>query len=128
MKIFISTCVATLLFSCNSSSTKNPDQAMDDTARMDNSANAVTIAAVKITAAEIPASIKVNGIVQETWKWNDNLRENILITSYVAPHDDKSKNGEEGQSAEVNAFHYAKKDGDYTQIWMMNDAEKILPC
>ncbi len=100
---------------------------MDDTARMDKPATAVTIAAVKITAAEIPASIKVNGTVQEAWKWNDNLGENILITSYVAPHDDKSKNGEEGQSAEVHAFHYAKKEGDYTQVWMMNDAEKNCP-
>lgn len=104
--------------------------AMDDTARMDNpptNTTAVSITPLKVTAADIPASIKIKGTVQEVWKWSDNLGENLLITSSVAPHDEKSKDGEEGQSAEIHAFHYAKKDGDYTQVWMMNDAEKLCP-
>lgn len=130
MRVFLITLFAASLFSCNSSSKKDPNKAMDDTARMDNpptNAATVSIAPIKITVSDIPATIKVKGSVQEAWKWNDNLGENILITSFVAPHDEKSKDGEEGQSAEIHAFHYAKKDGDYTQVWMMNDAVKLCP-
>jgi len=130
MRISIIVLFAAFLLSCNSSSKKDPNQAMDDTARMDNpptNAAPVSIVPVKITAADIPASINVKGTVQEVWKWNDNLGENLLITAAVVPHDEKSKDGEEGQSAEIHAFHYAKKDGDYTQVWMMNDAEKLCP-
>jgi hypothetical protein len=130
MRIFLIIFFAAFLLSCNSSSKKDPNKAMDDTARMDNPPNSstpVSIAPVKIATSEIPATIKVKGTVQEVWKWTDNLGENILITSSVAPHEEKSKDGEEGQSAEIHAFHYAKKDGDYTQVWMMNDAEKLCP-
>lgn len=130
MRILLTILIATSLYGCNSSSKKDTNKAMDDTARMDNPPNSTTpvaITPVKITAADIPASIKVKGTVQEVWKWSDNLGENLLITAAVAPHDEKSKDGEEGQSAEIHAFHYAKKDGDYTQVWMMNDAEKLCP-
>lgn len=130
MRVPIIVLFAALLFSCNSSSKNDPNKAMDDTARMDNPPIAtvpVSITPVKITAADIPATIKVKGTVQEVWKWSDNLGENILITSAIAPHDEQSKDGEEGQSAEIHAFHYTKKDGDYTQVWMMHDAEKLCP-
>ena len=130
MRVFLITLFAASLLSCNSSLKKDPNQAMDDTARMDNSTTSiapVSIAPVKIAVADIPATIKVKGTIQEIWKWSDNLGENVLITSSVAPHDEKSKDGEEGQSAEIHAFHYAQKDGDYTQVWVMNDAEKSCP-
>ena len=130
MRILLTILLATSLLGCNSSSKKSPNKAMDDTARMDNpptNTAPVTITPVKITATDIPASITVKGTVQEVWKWSDNLGENLLITSSVAPHNEVSKDGEEGQSAEIHAFHYAKKDGDYTQVWMMNDAEKLCP-
>jgi hypothetical protein len=122
---------AAFILSCNSSSKKDPDLAMDDTTRIANppvnTTPAVSITPVKVSAAEIPLSIKVKGNVKEVWKWSDNLGENILITSFVAPHYDKNEDGEEGQSAEIHAFHYAKKDGDYVQVWMMNDGEKSCP-
>ena len=130
MRIFLIILFAASLLSCNSSAKKDPNQAMYDTARRDNPPNSTTpvaITPVKITAADIPASIKVKGVIQEVWKWNDNLGENIFITSSVAPHDETSKDGEEGQSAEIHASHYVKKDREYTQVWMMNDAEKLCP-
>ncbi len=143
MRFLFFICLAALFSACNSSSSKkDPRQAMDDSAGMParlndsggnnppaNTTASVTIEPVKITAADIPASIKIKGKVQEVWKWNDNQGENILITSYVAPFNDKEKNkyGEEGQTAELYAFHYAKKDGDYIQIWTMSDTEKSCP-
>ena len=131
MKVFIFIFFAIFLYSCNSSSKKDPNKAMDDTARMEtpreSTTPATTMELIKATAADIPASIKVKGKVQEVWKWNDNLGENILITSLIAPHDEKSADGNEAQSAEIFAFHYAKKGGDYVQVWMMNDAEKSCP-
>lgn len=115
---------------CNSSSKKDPNQEMDDTARMDHPpATAVKIEPVKGTAADVPASMRLKGQVQEVWKWNDNLGENLLVLTKVEPYDDSQKNqyGEEGQTAELHAFHYARKEGDYQQVWMMNDAEKACP-
>ena len=133
MRIVIITCLAAALVSCNSSSKKDPNKAMDDTAKMDtppaDTKPAVTITPVKITAADIPAVIKVKGKVQEAWKWNDALGENILVTSYVAQYPDKGKNqyGEEGETAELHAYHYTNKDVGYTLVWQLDDAEKSCP-
>ena len=133
MRVLLITCFAVFLFSCNSSSKKDPNKVMDDTARMDtppaDTKPAITITPVKITAADIPAVIKVKGKMQEAWKWNDELGENILITSYVAPHPDKGKNeyGEEGETAEIHAYHYTNKDVGYTLVWQLDDAEKSCP-
>lgn len=119
-----------ILLGCNDSAKKDPNEAMDDTARMDNpSRQGQKIEPVKGAISDVPASIKVKGTVQEIWKWNDNLGENLLILTMVPPYDDKEKNqyGEEGQTAELHAFHYAKKGGEYQQVWMMNDQEKACP-
>lgn len=130
MRYLLLCLVAGLLTNCNSSAKKDPNKEMDDTARMDPPpAQARKIEPVKGTAADVPGTIKVKGVIQEVWKWTDDLGENLLITSVVAPFDDKEKNeyGEEGQTAELHAFHYAKKEGDYRQLWMMNDKEKTCP-
>lgn len=131
MRVFIFICFAAVLFSCNSSSKKAPNQAKDDTARMENLSTTpepvITIDPVKITAAQLPASLKFKGKLFEAWRWTDKMGENILILSYVAPYNDKEKNeyGEEARSAELHAFHFAKKDNsDYKQVWMLNDGEK----
>ncbi len=134
MKFLFFICMAAFLFSCNCSSRKNdPNKVIDDTARMNNPAvnttATVTIQPVKIIDAETQTRIKVKGKVQEAWKWNDKLGENILIISYVAPHDDKGKNeyGEEGQTAEILSYHFAKKDWEYAPVWIMNETEKSCP-
>lgn len=119
-----------LLAACNSSSKKDPGQEMDDTARMDYPP--VTVAKIeplKGTAGDIPAALKLKGTVTEVWKWNDNTGENLLVLTNVAPYDDPQKNqyGEDGQTAELHAFHYARNGGEYEQVWMMSDAEKACP-
>ena len=132
MRILLLTCFAVFLFSCNSSSKKDPGQAMDDTARMDTPpANTLnfTIEPVKILASDIPVSIKVKGKIQAAWKWTDKQGDNILITTHVEPYDDKRKNeyGEEGQTAELHAVLFLKKGDRYENIWMLNDEEKSCP-
>ncbi len=130
MKYLLMVASLAFLAACNSSSKKKSGQEMDDTARMDQPPVTVAkIEPVKGTAADIPASLNLKGKLEEVWKWSDNLGENLLILTTVAPYDDKQKNqyGEEGQTAELHAFHYAKKEGDYQQVWMINDAEKACP-
>ena len=128
--VFLAACFV----GCNSSSSKkDPKQAMDDTARMNNlpanSTPVVPIDAVKITAAQLPASIKFKGKLNEAWQWNDKLGENILITSVVEPYDDKEKNeyGEEGKSAGLQASQYVKKEGIYKLLWNIDDGKKSCP-
>lgn len=130
MKFFPVIITLFILAACNGSSKKDPGQEKDDTARMDHPPVTTTkIEPVKGTAADIPASLQLKGKVEEVWKWQDNLGENLLVLTLVAPYDDKQKNqyGEEGQTAELHAFHYAGKDGDYRQVWMINDGEKACP-
>ncbi|HUR65857.1 MAG TPA: hypothetical protein VMZ03_05865 [Chitinophagaceae bacterium] len=115
-----------LIYGCNSSGKKDPNHAMDDTARMRNPVS--RIAPVKTGAADIPASIKVKGTIQEVWKWTDNLGENFLITSYVLPYEDRNKEyDEDGMTAELYAGHYAGKDGSYREVWTMTETERSCP-
>jgi hypothetical protein len=134
MKIRFVILLATFFSGCNSSSPKkDSNQAIDETPGLKNqSANTATnvgIKPVKIIADQIPASIEFKGKLHEAWQWTDNLGENILITSFVEPYDDKGKNeyGEEGQTAELHASHYVKKDGGYALLWNIDDGEKSCP-
>lgn len=133
MRCILLTCFTVVLFSCNSSSKKDPNQAMDDTARMDNpSTNTTpvpTIVPVKITAAQLPASIKFKGKLNEAWQWTDKLGENILVTSFVEPYDDKGKEDyeEDAQSAEIHAAWYVKKGDGYMMQWKKDEIVKSCP-
>jgi hypothetical protein len=53
----------------------------------------------------------------------------LLITALVAPFDDKGKNefGEEGQTAELLAHHYAGVNGNFREIWSLSETEKLCP-
>lgn len=124
-------CLIALLSGCNSSSSKkDPNQAMDDTARMDNPTTnttpVVAIVPVKITAAQLPASIKIKGKLNEAWQWTDKLGENILVTSIVDPYDDKGKEDyeEDAQSAELHAACYLKKGDSYMIQWKKDEIVK----
>lgn len=131
MKFLFFICLVSLLSGCNSSSSeKDTKQPMDDTSRLNKlPLQLPKVEPVKGTAADIPATIKLKGKVQEVWKWTDNLGENLLITTVVVPYDDKGKDQDEedGKTGELYAFQYAKKEADYKQIWMITDAEKVCP-
>ncbi len=126
--------LAVFFSGCNSSSSKkDPNPAKDDTVGMNNPvtniSETVVIEPLKITAAQLPAYIKFRGKLNEAWQWTDKLGENILITSFVEPYDDKEKNeyGEEGQSAQLFAAQYVKKVGVYLLLWSNDDREKSCP-
>jgi len=132
MRIIGTIFLAILLFGCNSSSKKNPNQAMDDTARMDHppvTPVITPVTPVKIAASDVPASFKVKGKIQEAWKWTDKQGENIFITSYVESYDDKRKNeyDEEGKTAELHATLFIKKGEKYDYVWILNDEERSCP-
>jgi hypothetical protein len=133
MKFLFFICLTAFLSGCNSSSSKkDPKQAMDDTARMDNpptnTTPVVAIVPVKMTAAQLPASIKLKGKLNEAWQWTDKLGENILVTSYVEPYDVKGKNEDENeqrpQSAELHVAQYVKKGDGYALQWKKDEIEK----
>lgn len=131
MKPYLLLWICAGILACNGSGKKDPGAAMDDTARMDPPpATALKIEPVKGSEKDIPAALKLKGKPQEVWTWKDRLGENLLVLTRVEPFDDKEKNayGEEGQTAELLAFHYARNNGgDYQRVWMLSDGEKACP-
>jgi hypothetical protein len=118
-----------LIAGCNSSSS-DPNQAMDDTARMRNPPVHPVTPIGPITEMDIddvPGSFAMNGKIRQAWTWKDSLGENILVLSVKGPYDAKGADGEDGQSSELYAKHFAKKMGDYALIASITDAEKVCP-
>ncbi|HWR34047.1 MAG TPA: hypothetical protein VN451_10985, partial [Chitinophagaceae bacterium] len=120
MKFFIYSLLSIIIFSCNPSADKK--------VKKENN-NTPPVSATTITEAQIPASAKYEGKLQEAWQWTDKSGDNILITSLVEPYADKDKNeyDEEGWTAALSAYQYLKKDGDYQLLWKINDGEKSCP-
>ncbi|HEV7782784.1 MAG TPA: hypothetical protein VGO58_16025 [Chitinophagaceae bacterium] len=134
MRTILFAAVMLFLASCNGGDKKDPNQAMDDTARMRNPPvkTVLPVEPARIDDTDIsflPSAIAIKGKVKEAWKWTDELGENILVTSVVGPYDDREKNkyGEEGQTVELYAVHYAKKMGDFRAITTLADKEKSCP-
>jgi hypothetical protein len=133
MRKIILILLAVSIFSCNSSSTKEPPLTRDDTARKDSKINEQPVVtftgAEKILVTDIPASIIVMGKVTEVWKWKDNSGENLLILSQVDPFTDNGKRGddEEGQTASLHVLHYIKKNDKYDYVWGSSDEVKNCP-
>lgn len=125
MKWFLLSGITFFLFSCNSSSSEKKGKPGDSTGVI----NSTSVSAASIAEAQIPSSIKFEGKLQEAWQWTDKSGDNIFITSFVEPYDDKEKNeyGEEGQTAALSAYQYVKKDGDYQLLWKISDGEKSCP-
>jgi len=116
--LFAATCI--FLFSCNGSDKKDPNQAMDDTARMRNPpVQAPLFNRVLLMENEITSVIKVKGKVIEASKWMDSKGENFVILSSVGPFDDKGKNKDEedGQTTELYIAHYTRDGNNYPKKW-----------
>ena len=116
--------------SCNSAGERNKYPSETDSTKTDKTGQQVALMEpVKGAAADIPATIKITGTIQEVWKWKEKMGDNLLITSYVAPYEDKNKNeyGEEGFTGELYAAHYAGMNGNYQSIWSISEAEKSCP-
>ena len=131
MRLFIC-CFFLLLVACNSSGDGKKNET-DTAAGYKQEAvitgPAITVIPVKLEAGQVPATLKFKGKLNEAWQWDDKLGKNILITSYVEAFGDNKKNefGEEGQTAELHAFHFVKKDTGYMLRWKISDAMKSCP-
>lgn len=68
--------------------------------------HAQNIQTSKITSAQIPKSIKYKGKVVGAFHWKDLLGDNILITSWLPPIDEKTTEDGPVQTAELFAYHY----------------------
>lgn len=130
MRMLLVSFVLAALVSCNSSGKKDKDPSATYSTKTDKIEQQVApIEPVKGAAADIPASIKITGTIHEVWKWKDKMGDNLLITSFVPPYEDKKKNeyGEEGFTGELYAAHYAGMNGSYQPIWSISEAEKSCP-
>jgi len=127
---FISFGVIILLLSCNAPDKKDPNQALDDTARMRDlppRAN-MEIDARQLLVADIPPAIKVKGDMQDAWKWNDELGENIVVISRAGPFVKSNKTGEEeDETVELHVSHHTKNTGTYAELWKLTDQVSACP-
>lgn len=119
-----------ILPGCNSSGNKKSNNEPDDSLLVNNPSSYGRMnEPLRVSAAAIPTSVQLKGTLFEGWKWTDNLGENLLITTVVAPYDDKEKNeyNEEGKSAELHAVLYSRNDGNYRQVWTLSEKVKACP-
>ena len=119
-----------LLTACNSSgNSKEKDTVTNNNTEVITTGHVIAIVPVELRPDQIPAALQFRGKLNEAWQWTDKLGDNILITSFVPAFDGKQKNeyGEEGQTAELHAFHFIKKDSAYRILWKISDAEKSCP-
>lgn len=130
MRLFIAAALLLALASCINDSDKSNTTGDSLNSKDEHQALvANTVEATRIDAAQVPSSLKFRGKPYEIWQWKDDLGDNLLITTLVAAYNDKQKNeyDEEGQTAELHAFHYVKKDTGYKLLWKISDAEKACP-
>ena len=124
MRVLLIFSFAAFLLSCNDSSNKNSGQAKKDSISQGIISETGKIEPVKITAAGIPASIKVKGKLQEAWKWKDKNGENVMVMSVTEPYGFKDKFDEMLMSSELYATCYIKNDTGYTLLWKVTDGIK----
>lgn len=118
-------CFLVLLSACNSSgNSKEKDTVTNANPEVITNGQVTAVVPVKLSADQIPASLRFRGKLNEAWQWKDKLGDNILITSFVDPVVDKQEgeSGEEYMSAEVHAFHFVKDVAGYKLLWRISDA------
>jgi len=132
MQSFWMACLAGALMACNSSSEKTSGEEQQKPDSVTEEAANSLVNPVSLGSADLPKTFKFKGQVQDAWQWSDKSGENIFFTSVVAPYNDndKGEHSEDGKTAELYAFHYIKKDGDwelYELGWQMKDSEISCP-
>jgi hypothetical protein len=114
-------------FACNASTEKTETKASDST---DVAERVAAFEASKLKAADIPETIAYEGEVKDVYRWTDQNGDNIFFVTVKGPYpdNDKGEAEEEGKTADLYAFHYAKKDEvDYKLMWKMHDQELSCP-
>ncbi|MGB3005929.1 MAG: hypothetical protein WBC06_05455 [Chitinophagaceae bacterium] len=124
MRLLLIFCLAAFITSCNDSSNKNSGNTIKDSINRVTTSEVTKIEPVKITAADVPASIKIKGKIQEAWKWKDKNGENIMVMSVTEPYGYKDKFDEMLMSSELYATCFLKNDTGYTILWKVADGIK----
>ncbi len=129
MRILWFACLALAFTTCDSSSEKTTAEEKEKKDTSISEPSETFVSPLELAVPDIPKTIKFRGKVQDAWQWIDKSGENIFFTSVVAPYNDNDKGeaGEDGQTAELYAFHYIKKDGNYELAWQMKDGEISCP-
>ncbi|RSK30197.1 M949_RS01915 family surface polysaccharide biosynthesis protein [Hymenobacter metallilatus] len=87
----------------------------------------LTPQAVKL--ADIPAKLRLPGQLLEAWRWTDANGENLLVV-FKQEQEQANTAGQAGeayqelpdQSVELFARQYVQRDGDYKELWRLQDA------
>ena len=134
MRYLIVICILLVVYGCNNSSTRETGRGPNDTLQQTTGTDTlkptpVSIQATRVTPASLPASITIKGTIKEAWHWTDNLGDNYFVMAVVPPYPVKDADGNEAQTGEVHAIHYAQResDKDYIEIWSMSEEEKECP-
>lgn len=72
--------------------------------------------------SEIPDFIKYEGKFVSSFKWTDNLGENIVITTETGIYESKKfKHENDGRDAEIFAYHFIVDNNNAKQNWRVYD-------
>ncbi len=119
MKKWLTCCIVSGLFACNSKSDKQYVPGADEPKRLTN--------LMRIQHPVTPDGITLKGTIHEAWGWEDSLGQNRLFLTEVPPYDTPGTDEEDGQTAELYAAHFIGDSGQYRQVAIVSDAEKNCP-
>ena len=80
----------------------------------------------RLSAAQVPATLKLPGKLLEAWRWRDANGENILLISRTAARPEaKMKNLEHERYTELYARQYVSQgEPNYRELWRLYDANR----
>lgn len=86
------------------------------------------ILVTKLDQNKLSKDIKTEGKINEVLGFSDNLGEHIIITSETGIYQNtKFKHENDGQDAELFAYHFVKKQDSLKLIWKVYDFIKDCP-
>lgn len=86
------------------------------------------ILVTKLNQNKLSKDIKTEGKINEVLGFSDNLGEHIIITSETGIYQNtKFKHENDGQDAELFAYHFVKKQDSLKLIWKVYDFIKDCP-
>src|SRR5690348_5659491 len=113
MRYLVFTAIAAFLFSCKSSDKKKETRSDIE---------------VFNSQDQFP-QYKNKGKMLNQLQWKDKAGQNILVTYYIEPYDDKEKNefDEDGKTAKISAMLLLRDNSGYSVEWDDTEVEKSCP-
>lgn len=111
-----------LLAACNAHDKKTGDTPATDTLASKKAETAID--PVRLSASQLPASLRFTGTFHEAWQWKDRAGEHILLAYYSPRTEKKDRDGEIHSSLALFATQYTKTDTSYGPGWQLRDEER----